>query len=68
MVARVTTCDGASTDDSATGPFDAPQFTLLLHKRGFSVLNIRVSVHGSVDGNGSFIARIKMLGLIGLIR
>ena len=27
-----------------------------------SVLNILVSVHGSVDGNSSVIARIKMLG------
>ena len=27
-----------------------------------SVLNIHVSVHGSVDGNSSIIARINMLG------
>ena len=65
MVARVTMCDRASTDYSVAGLLDTPQFTLLLHKRGFgekSVLNIRVSVHGSVDGNGSIIVRIKMLG------
>ena len=60
MVARVITCDGASTDDSAAGLFDTPQFTLLLHKHGFGKENIHVSVHGSVDG--STIARIKMLG------
>ena len=35
MVARVTMCDGASTDYSVAGLLDTPQFTLLLHKRGF---------------------------------
>ena len=30
MVARVTTCDGDSTDYSVAGILDTPQFTLLL--------------------------------------
>ena len=60
MVARVTTCDRANRDYSVASILDVPLFTLLLHKHGFgkeSVLNIHVSVHGLVDGNGSIIAR-----------
>ena len=55
MIAGVITCDRASTDYSVACLLDTPQFIFQLHKHGFGkekCVNIRVSVHGSVDGNG----------------